>query len=305
MSSSREEVKGDYKNRVDRVFKYIDKNLDGDLALNKVAEVAFFSPFHFHRVFKSITGETLNAYVTRKRIEKAAAKIIHNRQTITELSVNYGFSDNSSFTRTFKKFYGVSPTEFQKQNPNKFSKIRQLNRKNGQAYPDTEKYICIIDNHKNWIKMNANIEVKTLPKLELAYVSCIGSENVENAYAELVRWATPKALIDEKTRMVTIYHDSFKVTEASKVRISACIVLNEPINIDAIVGKTCTEEGKYIVGRFEIEPFEFEKAWTGVSIWMSENGYKKADRNGFDIYYNNYREHPEGKFIVDLCMPVE
>ncbi|MFY0591015.1 AraC family transcriptional regulator [Roseivirga sp.] len=303
--SSIKGIKQEYKNRIDRVFDFIEKNLDGDLSLNTVAAEAYFSPFHFHRVFKSITGETLNTYVTRKRIEKAASMLIHQRQTITDLSHSYGFNDNSSFTRTFKKYYGVSPTEFQRQNPNKFSKIRQLERKNGQAYPSIEKYICIIDNHLNWIKMNTNFEVKTLPRLDLAYISCIGSENVENAYTELVKWATPKELINEKTRMVSIYHDSFKVTEASKVRISACIVLNESTSVEGIVSKTTLEEGKFIVGRFEIKPYEFEKAWTGLSIWMGEKGYKKADRYAFDIYYNNYRNHPEGKFIVDLCMPVE
>lgn len=69
----------DHRNRINKVFEHIDKNLDSDLSLAVVSEIACFSPFHFHRVFKTITGETLNEYVTRRRIEKAASVLIHNR----------------------------------------------------------------------------------------------------------------------------------------------------------------------------------------------------------------------------------
>src|SRR5690606_9228296 len=103
---------------------------------------------------------TLNEYVKRKRIEKSASDLLHKNITATEIAHKYGFSDNSSYSRAFKKYFGVSPTEFKNQNPNRFSKIRQLKSKNGQEYPDYEKYICVINNLKNWIKMNAKIEIK-------------------------------------------------------------------------------------------------------------------------------------------------
>lgn len=295
----------DYKSRINRVFQYIDENLDSDLSLNTISEVAFFSPFHFHRIFKTITGETLNEYVTRRRVEKSASDLIHKNIGITEISLKYGFNDNSSFTRTFKKFYGVSPTDFIKQNPNKFSKIRQLESKNGQAYPDYEKYICVIKNLKNWIKMNAKIEIKKMPKMDLAYVSCIGPQNLENAYQKLIKWATPKGLVNEQAKMVTIYHDSFKVTEANKVRMSACVILKEQVVTDGEIGLASIGEGKCMVGNFEIGLNEFEKSWTGLFIWMNENGYKKADRNHFEIYHNNFNEHPEKICMVDFCIPIE
>lgn len=66
------EIQIDYQNKINRVFKFIDENLEVELSLNKVSEIAFFSPFQFHRVFKFVTGETLNEYVTRQRIEKSA-----------------------------------------------------------------------------------------------------------------------------------------------------------------------------------------------------------------------------------------
>lgn len=305
MTITDKEIQADYKNRINRVFEFIDENLESDLSLNTLSEIAFFSPFHFHRIFKFITEETLNEYVTRRRIEKSALCLLHENITTTEIAHQFGFSDNSAFSRTFKKYYGISPTGFRKQNPNRISKIRQLQSKIGQEYPEYEKYICIIDNLKNWIKMNAKIEIKEMPKMNLAYVSSIGSQNLENAYGKLIQWAIPQGLINDQTKMVTIYHDSFKVTEANKVRMSASILLNKAIKTEGEIGLTLIEAGRFIVGSFEIGMNEFEKSWTGLFLWMNQNGYKKADRVPFEIYHNNFNEHPERKSIVDFYIPIE
>ena len=305
MTEIDKQIQADYKNRINRVFEFIDENLESNLSLNIVSEIAFFSPFHFHRVFKFMTGETLNGYVTRRKIEKSASDLLHKKTTATEIAHKYGFSDNSSYSRAFKKYFGISPTEFKKQNPNRHSKIRQLKSKNGQEYPDYEKYICVINNLKNWIKMNAKIEIKEMPKIDLAYVSSIGPHNLENAYGTLMQWATPKGLMNHRTKMITIYHDSFKFTEASNVRMSASILLDKDVETNGEIGRTSIKAGKFIVGSFEIGLNEFEKSWTGLFVWMNENGYKKADREPFEIYHNNFNEHPQRKAIVHFYIQIE
>jgi AraC family transcriptional regulator len=275
--------------------------------LETIANIGFYSPFHLHRIFKAITNETINEYITRKRIEKTASILLHKREiTISELSLQYGFNSNSSFTRTFKKFYGINPTEFRKTNPNKFSKIGKVESKNGEEVGMLEEYICNINNHKNWIKMKAKIEIKEMPKLDLAFITQIGHNGMENTYDKLIKWAIPKGLLEnENLKVVTIYHDSFKITEPDKVRMSACISLNEKIEVSGEIGLTTIEKGKFIVGHFEIGINEFEKSWSSLFIWMNENGYKKADRNPYEIYYNNFNEHPEKISIVDFCIPIE
>lgn len=152
--------------------------------------------------------------------------------------------------------------------------------------------------------MNTEVKIKEMSTMELAYVSSLGVQNLSTAYDKLLKWATPKGLT-EGAKMITIYHDSFKVTDPSKVRMSACIKLNQPEKTEGEVGITSIEEGKFIVGSFEIGLDEFEKSWTGLFIWMNEHGYKKADREPFEIYHNNFNEHPEKKAIVDFCIPIE
>ena len=63
----------DYKERMLRVLLYIQRHLDEETPLEELARVAAFSPYHFHRVFKSIVGETLNDFIRRVRVQRAAA----------------------------------------------------------------------------------------------------------------------------------------------------------------------------------------------------------------------------------------
>jgi AraC family transcriptional regulator len=297
----------EYIKRINKVLTFIDENLDAELSLQTISNIAFYSPFHLHRLFKAITNETLNSYITRKRIERTAMMLIRNKEfSISEIADKYGFKNDSTFSRTFKKIYGQSPTEFRKKNLNNFSKISKVNSNNGKETFITQEYLCNIINHKNWIKMNAKIEIKHMPKKNLAYVTQIGVNGIDNAFQQIIKWATPKELLSKsETYVCRVFHDSFKVTDADKVRMSIGILTNQELAAESEIGLTTIEKGKNIVGHFIIEPKEFEKSWDSLFIWMNENGYKKADRFPFEIYHNNFNEHPEKKCMVDLIIPIE
>ncbi|MEO6904610.1 MAG: GyrI-like domain-containing protein [Bacteroidia bacterium] len=304
---TKSEMNEDYIKTVNKILSYIDENLDADFSLETIAKITFYSPFHLHRIFKAITNETLNAYIIRKRIERAAIQLIHKRMmTIAEIALNNGFNSNASFTRSFHKLYGKSPTDFRKTYSDKNSKISKIDSKKGKVNFITEEYICNINNHKNWIKMNAKIEIKEMPKIELAYITQIGVKDLENTFERLIKWARPKGLLkSNEPNVVRIFHDSFKFTDEEKVRMSIGVILKNRISTDGEVGLTIIEGGKYVVGHFEIEHKDFEKSWNSLFIWMNEHGYKKSDKHPYEMYYNNFNNHPEKKSIVDFCIPIE
>ena len=74
----RQYLRDEYIARINRVIDYIEANPDQDLTLSGLAEVAYFSRFHFHRIFRAIVGETLNQFIQRNRVEKAASQLINN-----------------------------------------------------------------------------------------------------------------------------------------------------------------------------------------------------------------------------------
>ena len=292
--------------RLNTAIAFIESNLSEKISLEIIAEKAHFSPFHFHRLFKIVVGETVHNFINRKRIEKSAAYLLHQKEiNSTEIAEKVGFSSLSAFSKSFKKFYGISPNNFKKESPEKYSKICKTDSKNGKVTITFEQYICNINNALKWLQMNAKTEIKKVPRLDLGYISHKGKmEAIGSIYNKLVKWATPKGLINEETRMVTIYHDSPKITDPNNLRMSACIILNDPIELDGEVNLKILSPTKCIVSRLEITPFQFQQAWEASFAFMIENGYKKSEADPFEIYYNNAAEHPENKFIVDLCIPI-
>ena len=297
----------DYKKRIIKTIWYIESNLDADLSLEKIAEVAAYSPFHFHRIFKLITGETLQQYILRKKTEKSAFYLaVHKHLDIKEIYLELGFANHSVFNKTFKKYYRMSPSEFRKSAPESFHKIVHVPGKNGQIDTVFTPYICNVENLLNWTKMNLKIEVKELPEMSLAAVMSLGLSNVEPSYNVLLDWAVKKRLFPgENVKMISVYHDSFKVTPPEKVRIHACMLLEEKLKEqEGQVFSETIEAGKFIVGSGEVTLNDFEQCWVSLFLWMNEHHYSVRKVFPFEIYHSNFKEHPEGKMIVDFCIPV-
>lgn len=143
-----------------------------------------------------------------------------------------------------------------------------------------------------------------MPLMHLAYVPCIGLPEIGTAYGKLSAWAGPLGLLHSDAKMITVFQDSFRDTDANKVRMRASLLLQEPVGSGEGVIVTTFEPGKCIVGRFEIGMDAFAASWTGLFEWMNAHGYKKSAQDPFEIYYNNPKDDPNNKFVVDMCIPV-
>lgn len=94
------------------VLSYIRKNIDKNITLEELAQVSGMSPRYFCRVFRNMTGRTPIDYVNYYRIETASQMLITTGESVTEIALNCGFNDMSYFSKTFKKFKGISPSKF-------------------------------------------------------------------------------------------------------------------------------------------------------------------------------------------------
>lgn len=104
-----------FAQRMNRVIDYIDTHLAEvePLRLEAVAAVAAFSPFHFHRIFRAWTGETLQDFIRQRRLEKAAGQLVHNpSMTVQSISQHSGFGSSEAFARAFSQHFGMSPSNW-------------------------------------------------------------------------------------------------------------------------------------------------------------------------------------------------
>ena len=106
-------MKEEYVSRINRVIDHIESNLDAPLPLEQLAKIAHFSRFHFHRIFGAMVGETVNQFVQRKRVEKAASQLIHiPKKSVTEIALDCGYTSPATFARAFKNHFGMSASDW-------------------------------------------------------------------------------------------------------------------------------------------------------------------------------------------------
>ncbi|WP_024773043.1 helix-turn-helix transcriptional regulator [Aquimarina macrocephali] len=96
--------------RILNALKYMDANFEKILSLEEVAKKCFLSPTRFLHLFKEKTNLTFRRYQLWNKLIKSLPFLINN--SITETAYNFGFSDSSHYTRTFKETFGVTPKFF-------------------------------------------------------------------------------------------------------------------------------------------------------------------------------------------------
>lgn len=98
----------------EKVSEYVEEHLNADISLNTLAGIAELSPYHFARAFKQSFGAPPHRYVTDRRIVRAKALLENPARTVTEVGIEVGFAETSSFTATFRRMTGMTPTDYRR-----------------------------------------------------------------------------------------------------------------------------------------------------------------------------------------------
>lgn len=322
MPSSYDEIlKQEYQLRLNRVIDYIQNHYADNLDLIKLADVACFSRYHFHRVFRALVGETVHEFVRRVRLERAAHKLALDRyKSITEIALECGFSSSQNFARCFKAYYGSTPSIFRKHfNLDSWkSKVKNLKKDDGQELPPeaaellnhyrTQRHVSIEDILDR--RMQIEVRVTEIPPLRVAYMRrrlrSATWETTRRVFMRLMQWANDRDLMNTETLVMGVFWGNPDITPGDKLIYDACITVPESIQADRWVNIQSLPGGKFAVHQCEIEVTGHKEAWMNMIInWLATNDYQPDDRPGYEIYYNDAATHPLKHQILDLCLPVK
>ena len=303
----------EYIRRINTVCDYIDHHLGREMTLDELARVAGFSPYHFHRIFSAMTGETLFAFIQRLRLEHAAAMICSNAaNTITDIAQECGFSSSSVFSRLFKQRFDCTPSVFRSRNEDQTnSNLYQLLRNSTKACYGSPGYnnAVLKDNtHKRRVTMEQAVSIEKIEETRVAYVRYVGpyqgdSALFENLYKRLFGWAGPRGIDGSVTYI--LYHDDPDITDEQKLRTSVCVPIDSEIEVSGEIGEMTIGGGEFAVGHFVLGSDEYKKAWDYMcGEWLPRSGYQPRNLAPFERYRESgCRE--DGKMGVDICIPVE
>ncbi len=299
--------KNEYIRRINKVQDYIERNASQSFTLEELSNIAGFSKYHFHRIFKAITHESLLQYVNRSKLERSAHLLSHRLDmSITDIAYYMGFSDSAVFSRSFKHLFTVSPNEY-----------RKNYRKNCKDQYNISRYnLGVSDMEKKEFKQNieGNVEIVEIDKIKVAYLRFTGAYDKLAAHfpkllERLLKSAHEQNLIEvNKTEFLSIYHDHPEFTSPDYFKTSLCITIPNNAKVDEN-SDLCVMEipaGKYIVGHFYIQQHQYSAIWDYIyEEWLTNSGYAPRDSFPFEMYMNDYRTDANNMHLVDIYLPVQ
>lgn len=310
---TKEESIKEYYFRINKSIDYIKENLHEELSLEKLAALSSFSKFHFHRIFKSVTGKTINEFIKNAKIERALFFLMNNpSKTISEIANDCGFLSISSFSRSFREVRQMTPSEWREQYKN--SNIRIIDSNIGKMQSEIENYLALKLNNLKNIEMSEikklDFEVKNLEAFNVIYIRNLNihshdSETFEEMFKKLFSWATPRNLVNfPETKALTVYRSNANLS--GMLQADVCLSVPEKIVGEGIVGNTIISGGLYAIFHKEGPMSECFKTWSYIyEVWFEENGYQPDNRNFFLSHLNDPKLHPENLHIIDIYIPIK
>lgn len=285
---SEESLKEEHGQRLDRVMEYIRNHYADKLSLEKLAAVACFSKFHFHRVFKTLNGETVNNCIRRIRLDESIRKLRQDVDlSISEIAYSCGFSTSQNFSRAFKAHFGVTPASVRKEGNGQFEVEIQERE---DATP-------------------LRVEVKDLPACRVAYIRCIGphqSEYHTQALYRLFRWAVEKTLRKPPPFAIALSWGDTRVIPPDEHILDLCLIVPEGIEGEGDFQIQWLPEGKFAVFHGEIPASEMQVVeWRIIDEWLPSSGYQLDLKPTLFKMYNNPYANPRKLVIVDICLAVK
>ena len=313
-----------YVARINRVVDYINTHLADPLDLHALARVAHFSPWHFHRVFQSLTGETLADCVRRHRLEAAARRLLlQPSQPALQVALEMGFASAEVFSRGFRAHFGVSPTQWRRgawrdwgeQRQGELRKIHQVvhkNRQDGATPPAQDGHMRTTRSASDAaIETGAamNVEIRTLPAARLAYMRYTGPyghPDIPATWQRFCAWAAQQGLFNPPRDMFGIAQDDPEITPADKCRYDCCIEVDAAFEPRGEIGVQQFAGGRYACARFQGTGEEIHQAWMRMfGTWLPASGYQPDDKPALELYEKNFEsDAATGMFTCLLCVPV-
>ena len=276
-----------YIERISKVIDYIEEHIGTKLQLSELADIAMFSKYHFHRIFKSVTGENLNEYIKRMKMIKAYRLLqVDKTISIKELSITLGYNSTANFSRDFKDFHSISPTDAKL--TDKLLEERVLDKRNQPLDIDYKGIEFIPDKYILYKKITTGYDIQLIPKV----------------FDELYQLALQNNFKIEQ--FIGIGYDDPDYTPADKCKYDACIVVNQnDISKNIECNSKIIKGGKYAIFRFEGHKNDISSAWDYLfKEWLLNSQFIPADRPHLEMYLHS-EKYELGYFNVNLCLPIK
>ncbi len=289
-----------YEPRINRAIALMDRQIDQDVSIERLADEACLSPFHFHRVFSALTGESVPTMTTRLRMQRALAMAHRGeRPQWKAVAVAVGYRSSDVFARAFKRHFGCTPSQFD---------LEQWWRER----PDREQALAV---SRYFLRPapplpdDFHVNVVTRPAASLSVSRATGAyldpALMVAAYERAI--AAACALNVPMTgRLSGASQDDPELVPLSRCRYDFCL----EIEADTVPPKGLMlakrAKGRWAVTRVQGDLQAVDRAWNLLfKSWLPASGLDLRDAPAEEIYRRTPDEIGWEQFDLTLAIPVE
>ena len=272
--------------RLERVFKWLADHLDDALDFATLADVACLSPYHFHRIYHSMQGETVTETVRRLRLHRAAVELITGELPVQRIARRAGYGSQEAFTRAFETAYGVPPARYRASFvPNPTAGTPEDAMDSTMTYQAT-------------IRQAATIQVAALPHRG-------DYQKIGPTFERLAALASGQNLFGPSTRSFGIYYDDVSVVPREALRADACMTVPAAWTPSGQLERREIRGGRYAV-TLHVGPYaELERAYKWLyGAWLVQSGEEPANAPCVEEYLNDARTVPPTELRTEIWLPL-
>lgn len=289
-----------YLGRFAPLADHVRRNLRGDLSVEALARTIHFSPFHFHRLFTAVMGETVGTFVQRARLERAV-QLMRTRpnRSLSHVARVVGFGSLSAFSRAFRRAYGLPPSRWDRRSRLVFRADAQSAPPAG--VPDLSELIAAGDGPP------VEVRLRDVPPLTLAYVRVRRpweTGALEGAYAELRAWLDRGDL--ERRELLGISWDDVEVTPPEHIRYDFAASVPPGTPGGGPVAVREWPPSIVAAARARGTLARVARVWDDLyKEWLPRSRFEPRDLPPFERYHG-WPEAMEGeRWDLDCCVPVK
>ena len=290
-----------YADLIQGAIEQIAVNLDEAVDLELLARRAGLSPFHFHRVFRGMTGETPLELSRRLRLERAAWRLSRTDAPVTEIAFDAGYETHEAFTRAFKAVFSTSPTGFRE----KDFRRTTLRATSGIHYDAAGGLIPPFVPRQSG-EHDMQVEVLNRPAQRVATRRHVGPYNqISKAFEQLGSVAGPAGLFRDGAEMVALFYDDPETTPPDRLRSDAGITVGGDARIPEGLDEQTLPAGRY-ARTIHRGPYEqLGDTWARLlGEWLPASGQRLRSTASFEVYRNTPMDVPKDQLVTELYAPL-
>lgn len=269
-----------YQQKINQVIDYISANLHQPLSLEIMADIINVSQRQLLRIMRSSLKESLSAYITRQRLERAVMYMQIEEVKLSEIAGKVGYDNPQSFSKAFKKQFGISPKVY----------LHKLQSR-------LDKYVST-DNNENDPLCPEIFEEK---EIDLIYIRIFGEYGETGLYEmtwnKLIQYLKNQNVLSEETRFIGISFDDPNVTQSSQCRFYACATFTGNILPTGEFGIIRIPKGRYAIFTVKGKYSSLQDTYNKITA-----NFKYTVRHG--IAFEEYQRSTENEFITRIFIPI-